>query len=75
MWKIAAVGEAPLFVRWVRQQLRTSQLVRRDDRLDSVGRNRSLGCLKHVAFTIEKAAKDALTWVQSKRLASWQLSM
>lgn len=60
IWKIAAVGEAPLFARWVKtNQLRTSQLIRRDDHAWIHWRNRSLGSLKRIAFTIEKAAKDA----------------
>ncbi len=60
IWKIAAVGEAPLFARWVKtNQLRTSQLIRRDNHAWIHWRNRSLGSLKRIAFTIEKAAKDA----------------
>ncbi|MAD59886.1 MAG: hypothetical protein CMH49_00030 [Myxococcales bacterium] len=60
IWKIAAVGEAPLFARWVKtNQLRTSQLIRRDDHSWIHWRNRALGSLKRIAFTIEKAAKDA----------------
>ena len=60
IWNIAAVGEPPLFARWVKtQQLRTSQLIRRDARLRIHWRKRSLGSLKRVAFTIERAARDA----------------
>ena len=60
IWHIAAVGEPPLFARWVKtQSLRTSQLIRRDERSWIHWRKRALGTLKRISFTIEKAAKDA----------------
>lgn len=60
IWSVAAVGEAPLFARWVKtQQLRTSQLIRRDVHLMIHWRKRALGSLRRCAFTIERAARDA----------------
>lgn len=60
IWHIAAVGEPPLFARWVKtHSLRTSQLIRRDEKAWIHWRKRAMGTLKRIGFTIEKAARDA----------------
>ena len=60
IWPIAAVGEPPLFARWVKtKQLRTSQLIRRGDDGAVYWRARAVGSLKRIAFTIEQAAREA----------------
>lgn len=57
---IAAVGQSPLFAKWVQtQQLRTSQLIHRSDRGEVVWKQRAIATLKRAAYSIIEAAREA----------------
>ncbi len=59
LWTIAAIGKAPLFSRWIKtQQLRSPQLIKREKGL-VFWKQRSVGAVKRVAFSILQAVKDA----------------
>jgi len=57
---IAAVGESPLFARWVQtQQLRTSQLIHRSEAGGVVWKHRAVATLKRAAYSVIEAAQEA----------------
>lgn len=56
---IAAVGQSPLFAKWVQtQQLRTSQLIHRNDQGEVVWKHRAIATLKRAAYSMIEVAQE-----------------